>query len=92
MFSYVTLEERVPAKHPLRAVRKIVDGIQKEMSQEFDNLYAVSGRPSIAPERLLRAQLLQVVYTVRSERMLMDQLECNLLFRWFVGLEMDDAV
>ena len=92
MFSYVTLEERVPAKHPLRAVRKIVDGILKEMSQEFGNLYAVNGRPSIAPERLLRAQLLQVVYTVRSERMLMDQLECNLLFRWFVGLEMDDAV
>jgi transposase len=92
MFSYVTLEERVPGEHPLRKVRKIVDSILHGMSKEFDKLYAVHGRPSIAPERLLRAQLLQVFYTIRSERLLMEQLEYNLLFRWFVGLEMDEAV
>jgi transposase len=92
MFSYVTLEERVPLDHPLREVRKIVGGVLKGMSREFDQLYAANGRPSIAPERLLRAQLLQVFYTIRSERLLMEQLEYNLLFRWFVGLEMDEEV
>jgi transposase len=92
IFSYVTLEERVPADHPLREVRKIVDGVLKGMSKEFDKLYAAKGRPSIAPERLLRAQLLQVFYSIRSERLLMEQLDYNLLFRWFVGLELDEEV
>lgn len=92
MFSYVGLEERVPADHPLRAIRKLVDQVLKEMSVEFDGLYAVVGRPSIPPERLLRALLLQVFYSIRSERMLMEQLNYNLLFRWFTGLEIDGEV
>jgi len=92
MFSYVSLEERVPADHPLRAIRKLVDEILVGMSKRFDGMYAENGRPSIAPERLLRALLLQMFYTIRSERMLMEQLDYNLLFRWFVGLEMDEAV
>lgn len=92
MFSYVSLEERVPADHPLRAIRKLVDEVLAKMSAEFDSLYATVGRPSIPPERLLRALLLQVFYSIRSERLLMEQLDYNLLFRWFVGLEIDDAV
>jgi transposase len=92
MFSYVSLERRIPQDHPLRGVRKVVDAVLAEMSKAFDQLYAKSGRPSIAPERLLRALLLQVFYSVRSERLLMEQLDYNLLFRWFVGLEIDDAV
>ena len=92
MFSYVPLEERIPADHPLRAVRKVVDAVLAQMTRDFDRLYAKNGRPSIAPERLLRALLLQVFYSVRSERLLMEQLDYNLLFRWFVGLEMDDRV
>jgi transposase len=92
MFSYVSLEERVPSRHPLRAIRKLVDEVLNKMSGEFDNFYAATGRPSIPPERLLRALLLQVFYSIRSERMLMEQLEYNLLFRWFVGLEIDDEV
>ena len=92
MFSYVALEDRIPADHPLRAVRKLVDEVLAEMSKDFDGLYSEVGRPSIAPERLLRALLLQVFYSVRSERLLMEQLDYNLLFRWFVGLEMDEAV
>src|SRR6266849_5889993 len=92
MFSYVALEDRIPADHPLRGVRKLVDAVLAEMSKDFDGLYAQVGRPSIAPERLLRALLLQVFYSVRSERLLMEQLNYNLLFRWFVGLEIDDAV
>jgi transposase len=92
MFSYVALEARVPAEHPLRAIRKLVDEVLAEMSGEFDGLYAAVGRPSIPPERLLRALLLQVFYSIRSERMLMEQLDYNLLFRWFVGLEIDDEV
>jgi transposase len=92
MFSYLSPEQRVPQDHPLRAIREIVDGVLKEMSPEFARLYSVNGRPSIAPEKLLRALLLQVLYTVRSERLLMEQLDYNLLFRWFVGLNMDDAV
>ena len=91
-FSYVGLEERVPAEHPLRPVRKLVDEVLRGMSQEFDKLYAANGRASIPPERWLRALLLQVFYTIRSERMLMEQLDYNLLFRWFVGLEMDSPV
>lgn len=83
MFSYVSLEERVPADHPLRAIRKLADQVLQEMSAEFDGLYAAVGRPSIPPERLFRALLLQVFYSIRSERMLMEQLDYNLLFRWF---------
>lgn len=92
VFSYVSLEERVPAGHPLRGVRKIVDEIFRGMSKQFDGLYSATGRPSIPPERLLRALLLQILYSVRSERMLMEQLDYNLLFRWFVGMEMDEPV
>jgi transposase len=92
MFSYVALEDRIPADHPLGGVRALVDAVLAEMSKDFDGLYSQVGRPSIAPERLLRALLLQVFYSVRSERLLMEQLNYNLLFRWFVGLEIDDAV
>jgi len=92
MFSYVSLEERVRADHPLRSIRKLVDGVLAEMSAQFEGLYAAVGRPSIPPERLLRALLLQVFYSIRSERLLMEQLDYNLLFRWFVGLEIDDEV
>ena len=88
MFSYVSAEERVPQDHPLRAIRAFVDEILREMTREFDALYAQHGRPSIPPERLLRAQLLQLFYSIRSERLLMEQLDDNILFRWFVGLEM----
>src|SRR5437667_4297452 len=92
MFSYVSPERRVPKDHPLRATRETVDAALKELSPRFDEMYSRTGRPSIAPEKLLRALLLQVFYTIRSERLLMEQLDYNLLFRWFVGLEMDDAV
>jgi transposase len=92
MFSYVSLEQRVPAEHPLRAVRKITDDVLRSLSAEFDALYAGSGRPSVAPEYVLRALLLQVFFSVRSERQLVEQIDYNLLFRWFVGLGMDDAV
>jgi transposase len=92
MFSYVSLEERIPADHPLRPVRATVDRALVALSPRFDALYADDGRPSIPPEQLLRALLLQVLYTVRSERQLMEQLDYNLLFRWFVGLGVDDAV
>jgi transposase len=89
MFSYISPEKRVPADHPLRPLRKIVDEILKEMSPKFQKLYSEVGRPSIAQERLLRSLLLQIFYSVRSERMLIEQLQYNLLFRWFVGMEMD---
>ena len=92
MFSYVSPEQRVPADHPLRPIRKMVDEILKEMSPQFAKLYSDVGRPSIAPERLFRSLLLQIFYSVRSERMLIEQLQYNLLFRWFVGMEMDEAV
>ena len=92
MFSYVSLEQRVPSDHPLRAVRKLTDAVLRTLSPEFDRLYADSGRPSIAPEYILRALLLQVFYSVRSERLLVEQIDYNLLFRWFVGLGMDDSV
>src|SRR5258705_2199304 len=92
MFSYVSLEQRVPVDHPLRAVRKLTDKVLESLSGEFDELYAAGGRPSVAPEYLLRALLLQVFYSVRSERLLVEQIDYNLLFRWFVGLGMDDAV
>ena len=92
MFSYVSLEERVPADHPLRAIRRITDRALEHLSPRFGTLYIHFGRPSIPPEKLLRALLLQALYTIRSERQLMEQLDYNLLFRWFVGLGMDDAV
>ena len=92
MFSYVSLEERVPPDHPLRAIRRITDRALERLSPRFGSLYVKFGRPSIPPERLLRALLLQALYTIRSERQLMEQLDYNLLFRWFVGLGIDDAV
>ena len=92
MFSYVSAEQRVPADHPLRAIRALVDEVLRDMSREFAGLYAKVGRPSIPPERLLRAQLLQIFYSIRSERLLMEQLDYNLLFRWFVGMEMDEPI
>ena len=92
MFSYVSLEARIPADHPLRPMRVMVDEALQGLSRRFSSLYAATGRPSIPPERLLRALLLQVLYSIRSARMLIEQLEYNLLFRWFVGLGMDDAV
>ena len=92
MFSYVSPEKRVPVDHPLRPIRKMVDEILEEMSPQFAKLYSEVGRPSIAPERLFRSLLLQIFYSVRSERMLIEQLQYNLLFRWFVGMEMDEAV
>jgi transposase len=92
MWSYISPEQRVPPDHPLRPIRAMVDRALTELSSEFARLYAPVGRPSIAPEKLLRALLLQVLYSVRSERLLMEQLDYNLLFRWFVGLNMDDPV
>jgi transposase len=92
MFSYLSPEQRVPQDHPLRSIRKIADGVFEKMSSEFDRHYAQIGRPSIAPEKLLRALLLQVLYSVRSERLLMEELNYNMLFRWFVGLNLDDRV
>jgi transposase len=92
MFSYVTLEQRVPQDHPLREIRRLTDVVLASLSAAFDEMYSASGRPSIAPEYVLRALLLQAFYSVRSERQLVEQLDYNLLFRWFVGLGMDDAV
>ena len=92
MFSYVSAEQRVPKEHPLRTIRALVDDVLRDMSREFDGLYARVGRPSIPPERLLRAQLLQIFYSIRSERLLMEQLDYNLLFRWFVGMDMDEPI
>src|ERR1700722_18175979 len=92
MISYLSPEQHVPSDHPLRAVRQMADTILVQLSQAFSQMYSDIGRRSIPPEKLLRALLLQVLYTVRSERMLIEQLEYNLLFRWFVGLNMDDAV
>src|SRR5437870_4824552 len=92
MYSYISAEQRVPKQHPLRVIREIVDEALGRMSSDFEALYSRVGRPSIAPERLLRALLLQLFYGIRSERLLMEQLDYNLLFRWFVGLNMDDVV
>src|SRR5579871_3487357 len=92
LFSYISIEQRVPATHPLRSIRQMTDRVLVNLSPQFTKMYAKIGRPSIPPEQLLRALLLQVLYTVRSERLLMEQLEYNLLFRWFVGLDMDDPV
>jgi transposase len=92
MFSYLTLEQRIPANHPARQIRAMVDLALERMDADLAQLYSHTGRPSIAPERLLRASLLMVLYSIRSERQLMEQLNYNLLYRWFVGLEMDDPV
>ncbi len=92
MFSYISPDKRVPQDHPLRPIRAIVDRVLEQLSPRFNKLYARAGRPSIAPEKLLRTLLLQLLYSVRSERLLIEQLNYNLLFRWFVGLSMDDAV
>lgn len=92
LFSYVSCESRVPAGHPLRAILPVADAALAALSAEFQQLYALNGRPSIPPEKLLWALLLQAFYSVRSERQLMEQLDYNLLFRWFVGLGVDDAV
>lgn len=92
MFSYLAPEQRVPGDHPLRAIRRMTDEALRGLSRQFERLYATTGRPSVPPEQLLRALLLQVLYSVRSERLLMEELNYNLLFRWFVGLNMDDPV
>lgn len=92
LFSYVDLEGRVPSNHPLRLIREIVNDVLASLSSEFARVYSPTGRPSIPPERLLRALLLQAFYSIRSERQLMEQLNFNLLFRWFVGLGVDDPV
>ena len=92
LFSYVSQEDRIPHDHPLRTIRKMTDEVLEQMGKKFEELYSTTGRPSIPPERLLRTLLLQVLYTIRSERLLMEQLDYNLLFRWFVGLSMDDAI
>lgn len=91
-FSYVALEQRVPPKHPLRAVRNLVGAVLQSMNVSLAGMYLHTGRPSIPPERLIRALLLQLFYSIRSERLLMEQIDYNLLFRWFVGLEVDDQV
>ncbi len=92
LFSYIDLEDRVPAKHPLRMIREIVNDVLVSLSSDFELMYSRMGRPSMPPEQLLRALLLQAFYTIRSERQLMEQLDFNILFRWFVGLSMDDQV
>ena len=92
LFSYVSCEARVPADHPLRAIRAVVDEALDVLSLDFAAMYSPIGRPSIPPEKLLRALLLQAFYTIRSERQLMEQMDYNLLFRWFVGLAMDAAI
>ncbi|HSD33765.1 MAG TPA: IS5 family transposase, partial [Gemmatimonadales bacterium] len=92
MFSYVRPEQRVPADHPLRPIRTLVDEVLRALSPRFARLYAKTGRPSIPPEQLLRALLLQTLYSIRSERQLMEQLDFNILYRWFVGLSLDAPV
>ena len=92
LFSYVDLEARIPARHPLRKIRQVVNDALASLDAEFEALYTDFGRPSIAPERLIRASLIQILFSVRSERQLMEQMQYNLLFRWFVGLGIDDPV
>lgn len=92
LFSYVNLEERVPARHPLRKIKTVVDAALVDLDADFSALYAVDGRPGIAPERLLRAALVQILFSIRSETQLMEQMQYNLLFRWFVGLSVDEPV
>jgi transposase len=92
LFSYVDLGERIPSRHPLRKIWQVVNDALASLDAEFEALYADFGRPSIAPERLIRASLLQILFSVRSERQLMEQLQYDLLLRWFVGLGIDDPV
>ena len=92
LFSYVDLEERIPPRHPLRKIRQVVNDALASLDAEFEALYTDFGRPSIPPERLIRASLLQILFSVRSERQLMEQMDYNLMFRWFVGLGIDDPV
>ena len=92
LFSYVDLEARIPARHPLRKIRQVVNEALASLDPEFESLYTDFGRPSIPPERLIRASLIQILFSVRSERQLMEQMQYNLLFRWFVGLGIDDPV
>ncbi len=92
MFSYLSPEQRVRPDHPLRAIRTMTDHVLRELSPRFRRMYSDIGRPSIPPEQLLRALLLQALYTVRSERLLVEQLQYNLLFRWFVGMDMDEPI
>src|SRR5271163_3755987 len=92
VFSYISPEQRVRRDHPLRPIRTMVDEILKQLSPQFNKMYSKVGRPSIPPEQLLRAQLLQMLYSIRSERLLMEEMDYNILFRWFVGLNLDDAV
>jgi transposase len=92
LFGYVDLEERIPARHPLRTIRQVVNDALASLDAEFEALYTGFGRPSIPPERLIRASLIQILFSVRSERQLMEQMQYNLLFRWFVGLGIDDPV
>src|ERR1700744_1404271 len=92
MLSYFSPDERVRKEHPLRAIRQMVDRALREMSPLFDEMYSEIGRPSIAPEKLLRAQLLQMLYSVRSERLLMEEIDYSVLFRWFVGMNMAEPV
>src|SRR5262245_27952968 len=89
IFRYISVEERLPRDHPLRAIRALVDDVLRDMSHDFDSLYASAARPSVPPEQVLTAQLLQLLYAIRSDHVLLEQLEYNLLFRWFVGLEID---
>src|SRR5258708_14367142 len=91
-FSYSSPEQRVRKDHPLRPIRAMVDKVLKELSGEFDKMYSKVGRPSIPPEQLLRPLLLQMLYSVRSERLLIEEIDYNILFRWFVGLNLDDAL
>jgi len=92
LFSYVRLDSRIPKDHPLRVIRRITDAALASLSDQFEALYSEVGRPSVPPEKLLRSLLVQAFYSVRSERQLMEQLDYNLLFRWFVGLSVDEAV
>ena len=92
MFSYLSPEARVRKDHPLRVIRMMVDEVLRALSPQFDRMYAREGRPSIAPEKLLRAQLLQMLYSIRSERLLMEEIDYSMLFRWFVGLNLDEEV
>ena len=92
LFSYVAIDDRIPVNHPLRALRSMVDAVLQSMTKQFDRLYSDTGRPSIAPEYLLRATVVQILYSIRSERLLMEQLNYNMLFRWFVGMSMDESV
>src|SRR3974377_1467217 len=92
VFSYLSPESRVRKDHPLRAIRTMVDEVLNRLSSQFYHMYASEGRPSIAPEKLLRAQVLQMLYSIRSERLLMEEIDYSILFRWFVGLNLDDEV